>query len=237
VIDTSESVAGRFKFEQTAASDFLQKVLTSGNDSAFVVGVSNSVLLVQDFTSEKSKLSDAINSLAPAGGTALWDAITFAAEELSSLPETQPVARVLVVISDGRDNSSKTTLKQAIESSEHEDVTIYTVSTNDVRYTSTAFLDSIILGDRALKTLAERTGGMAMTPRSIGNLNHSLDDLQDLIRSRYALAYKPALLKRDDQYRAISITAQKSGHKLRVYARKGYYARANVGPAPAGKTN
>ena len=161
----------------------------------------------------------------------MWDAITFAAEKLSSLPESQPVARVLVVISDGRDNSSKATLKQAIESSEHQDVTIYTVSTSDVRYTSTAFLDSIILGNRALKALAERTGGMELTSGSIGNLNHSLDDLQDLIRSRYALAYKPALLKRDDQYRAISITAQKSGHKLRVYARKGYYARANSGPA------
>lgn len=235
VIDTSESVAGRFKFEQAAASDFLQKVLTNSSDSAFVVGVANSVLLVQDFTPEKNKLSDAISSLAPAGGTALWDAITFASDKLSSLPESQPVARVLVVISDGRDNSSRTTLKQAIESSEHKDVTIYTVSTNDVRYTSTAFLDSIILGDRALKTLAERTGGMEWTPGSIGNLNHSLEDLQELIRSRYALAYRPASLKHDDQYRSINITAEKSGHKLRVYARKGYYARDNFAPAQSGQ--
>lgn len=231
VVDTSESVAGRFKFEQTAAEDFLQKVLTDEHDSAFVVGVSNSVLLVQDFTSEKSKLSDAIGSLAPVGGTALWDAVSFAADKLSALAETQPVARVLVVISDGRDNSSRITLKQAIEASEHKDVTIYTVSTSDVRYISTAFLDSVILGNHALKTLAERTGGMALTPGSIGNLNHSLDDLQEFIRSRYALSYKPTLLKHDDQYRSISISAQKSGRKLKVYARKGYYARATFTPS------
>ena len=227
VIDTSESVAGRFKFEQTAASDFLQKVLTNEQDLAFAVGVSNSVRLVQDFTSDKSKLAEGIQSLAPAGGTALWDGVSFAAEKLSSQVETQPVARVLVVISDGQDNSSLATLKQAIEIAEHKDITVYTVSTSDVRYMSTAFIDSVLLGDRALKTLADRTGGMALSPGSIGSLNHSLDDLQELIRSRYALAYKPALLKHDDPYRTINITAEISGHKLRVYARKGYYARAS----------
>ena len=227
VIDTSESVAGRFKFEQTAASDFLQKVLTNEEDLAFAVGVSNSVRLVQDFTSDKNKLANGIQSLAPAGGTALWDAVSFAADKLASLTETQPVARVLIVISDGRDNSSQATLKQAIETAEHRDITVYTVSTTDVRYLSTAFIDSVVLGEHALKTLADRTGGMALSPGSIGSLNHSLDDLQEMIRSRYSLAYKPALLKHDDPYRTINITAEISGRKLRVYARKGYYARAS----------
>jgi Ca-activated chloride channel family protein len=230
IIDTSESVARRFKFEQAAASDFVQKVLTDKEDRAFVVGVSNSVLLVQDFTSDNSKISDAIAAIAPAGGTALWDAVSFAADKLSSTSEAGPVAKVLVVISDGRDNSSRSTLKEAINAAEHKDVTIYTVSTNDIRYVSTAFLDSIILGNRALKSLADHTGGSAFVPGSIGNLTHSLDDLQEFIRSRYALSYKPALLKHNDQYRPISITAEKSGHKLRVYARKGYYAEASFKP-------
>jgi VWFA-related protein len=232
IIDTSESVKGRFSFEQSAASDFVQKVLTKKDDTAFVVGASNSVLLVQDFTSDTTQITDGIRSLAPAGGTALWDAVEFAANKLSEKTESQPVAKVLVVISDGRDNSSHNTLKHAIESSEHKDVTIYTVSTNDVRYLSTAFLDSAILGDRALKNLAERTGGTSFVPGSINNLDHSLSDLQEFIRGRYALLYKPALLKHDDQYRAINITAQKSGRKLRVYARKGYFARASFAQNP-----
>lgn len=230
VIDTSDSIASRFKFEQTAATDFVQKVLTDKDDLAFVVAVSNSVRLVQDFTSDNSEISDGIRSLAPAGGTALWDAVTFAADKLSSRTEDRPVAKILVVISDGRDNSSQSTLKQAIDAAEHKDVTVYTVSTNDVRYVTTAFLDSIVLGDRALKALAERTGGNGFVPGSIGNLNKSLDELQEFVRSRYALSYRPALLKREDQYRSINIVAQKSGHKLRVYARKGYYANANFTP-------
>ena len=232
IIDTSESVATRFSFEQSAAGDFVRQVLTKKEDSAFVLGASNSVLLMQDFTSDNAKITDAIKSLAPAGGTALWDAVEFAANKLGEINETQPVAKVLVVISDGRDNSSRNTLKEVIEAAEHKDVTIYTVSTNDVRYLSTAFLDSAILGDKALKNLAERTGGTSFVPGSINNLNSSLTDLQEFIRARYALSYKPAFLKHNDQYRAINITAQKSGKRLRVYARKGYYARAALTSTP-----
>jgi Ca-activated chloride channel homolog len=223
VIDASESVTKRFSFEQASAAEFVRKVLVGADDLGFAVGVSNSVLLVQDFTSDATKISAGINSLVPTGGTALWDAVSFAADKLAKRTETQPVARVLVVISDGQDNSSKTTLKQVIETAEHDGVSIYTISTSDVRYVSTAFIESTVLGNRALRTLAERTGGNNFTPGSVRNLDHSLADLGDFVRSRYLLAYKPAFLRRDDHYRTIDITAEKSGHKLRVYARKGYY--------------
>lgn len=193
-----------------------------------MVAASNAVLLAQDSTSDLQKIREGVKRLTSAGGTALWDAVDFAVKKLGQANDDRPVAKVLVVISDGRENSSRISLKQAIEAAEHNDVTVYTVSTNDVRYLSTAVLDSAILGNRALTTLAERTGGNSFVPGSIGNLNSSLADLQEFIRARYALSYKPAMLNHDDQYRPISITAQKSGRKLRVYARKGYYARANI---------
>jgi VWFA-related protein len=228
VIDESQSVSNRFKFEQAAASDFVRKSLTNQNDLAFLVGVSNSVLLVQDFTSDSTQLSQAISSLSPAGGTALWDAISFAADKLSKGSDAQPVAKVLVVISDGQDNASSSTLKQAIEAAERADVTVYTVSTNDIRFAATDFLDATVLGDRALKNLAERSGGKSFIPGSLSNLDHSLAELQNYLHARYALSYKPAPLKGDGSYREIRITAKKSGRKLRVYARKGYYARASL---------
>ena len=81
VIDTSASTTRRFSFEQKAAIDFLQKVLTGKDDLAFVVGVANSVLLVQDYTADQEGMSRAIDQLTPAGGTALWDAVAFAAGE------------------------------------------------------------------------------------------------------------------------------------------------------------
>jgi Ca-activated chloride channel homolog len=225
VIDTSASVTSRFSFEQHAAIDFLQKVLDK-NDQAFVVGVANSVLLVQDFTGDQQQMSHAINQLAPGGGTALWDAVAFAADKLAARPEDQPVARMLVVISDGKDNSSSATLREAIASATRGEVFVYTVSTREATDDNdlTVAADLYPVGDRALKVLADNTGGAAFVPGSIRSLNKGLDDLQEVIRSRYLISYKPALFHRDGHYRAIDISARKSGRKLRVYARKGYYA-------------
>jgi predicted RecB family endonuclease len=56
--------------------------------------------------------------------------------------------------------------------------------------------------------------------------------LQEVIRSRYLISYRPAAFQRDGHYREIDITAEKDGHKLRVYARRGYYASAAQRQAP-----
>jgi len=185
-----------------------------------VVGVNNSVLLVQDFTSDQARMAHAIEELAPSGGTALWDAVNFASEKLVNRAETQPVARVMVVISDGADNSSTLTLKEAIAGALRREIAIYTVSTRDALNEQ----ESAVLGDRAMQTLSELTGGAAYRPGSVAKLQGSLSELQEVIRSRYLISYRPASFQRDGSYRAIDITAEKNGHKLRVYARRGYYA-------------
>ena len=219
ILDTSNSVTNRFEFEHAAAIKFLQKVVTHNDDLAFVIGVNNSVLLVQDFTSDQTLTARAVNQLAPSGGTALWDAVAFAADKLASHHEEQPVARILVVISDGEDNSSSTTLKQAIASSLQADTAVYTVSTRE----SDDLDETALLGDHALKTLSELTGGAAFNG-SLRSLNGNLANLQQVIRGRYLVSYKPASFQRDGHYRTIDVTAHKDGHKLKVYARKGYYA-------------
>ena len=220
VIDTSDSVKDRLSFEEQAAVKFLEKVVVNGDDLAFVVGVNNSVLMVQDFTSDRMLTSRAVNQLAPGGGTALWDAVQFAADKLASRPEVQPVARILVVISDGNDNSSTTTLKEAIASAQRGEAAVYTVGTrNEYGEGQEEFV-----GDHALTTLAELTGGTAFAPGSVKHLTASLGDLQQVIRGRYLLSYKPASFHRDGRYRTIDIAVHKDGRQLRMFARKGYYA-------------
>jgi VWFA-related protein len=219
LIDTSVSVTGRFSFEQTAATNFLRQVLVGKDDLAFVAGFSNSIALVQDFTRDLDQISHGIGQLAPVGGTSVWDAVSFAAGKLAETKEKQPVARILVVISDGDDNSSSTTLKQAIEAAERDEVIVYTVSTRNADPEN----DNDLTGNRAMRDLAELTGGSAFFPGSADHLNHSLAELQEVIRSRYLIAYKPVLFQHDGRYRTIAITARKSGRKLRVNSRKGYY--------------
>jgi Ca-activated chloride channel homolog len=226
VIDTSGSIGSRFAFEQEAAGRFLQNVLTNRNDLGFVVGFANSVLLLQDFTSDQTQLSDGIQLLAPGGGTALWDAVGYASRKLGSRAEQGNVAKILVVISDGDDNSSTETLKDAIRAAQSEQVSVYTISTYEP---SVGEPGPVPIGERALKTLAEQTGGASFTPGSVRRLDRSLAELQDVIRSRYLVSYKPAHLQLNGSFRRIDVRAQKSGHRLRVYSRKGYYAKLNSG--------
>ena len=220
IIDMSNSITDRFSFEQNAASKFLE-VVTDKNDLSFVIGFNGSVLLVQDFTSDQARAARALAQLAPGGGTALWDAVAFAADKLAA-PESQPVARVLVVISDGEDNSSRVSLQQAIWAAQRGQVAVYTVSTKEGSEEGSTPL----LGNRALKTLSEQTGGATFTPGSLGGLTRSLADLQQVLRGRYLVYYKPSSSKPDGRYHAVDIKAEKDGHKLKVYARKGYYASA-----------
>jgi Ca-activated chloride channel family protein len=219
LIDTSVSITDRFSFEQKAAANFLRQVLSGKDDLAFVAGFSYSVALVQDFTGDLNQISHGINQLVPVGGTALWDAVSFAADKLAEAKEGRPVARVLVVISDGDDNSSSATLKQAIERAERDEVVVYSVSTRNVNPED----DNALPGNRAMKVLANLTGGAAFFPGSPDHLNHSLAELQQVIHSRYFVSYKPALFRHDGRYRTITIAAKKSGRKLKVNSRKGYY--------------
>jgi len=176
------------------------------------------VFLVQDFTADQTLTTRALAQLAPGGGTALWDAVAFAADKLASRPETQPVARVLVVISDGDDNSSSVSLQQAIWTAQRGEVAIYTVSTREGSSES--------LGNRALKTLSEQTGGATFTPGSLSGLTRSLADLQQVLRGRYLIYYQPASSQPDGRFHAVDIKAEKNGRKLKIFARKGYYASA-----------
>jgi Ca-activated chloride channel homolog len=224
LIDTSDSISGRFAFEQAAADRFVRNVLTNHADLGFLVGFANSVLLVRDFTAENTRLADGIQQLAPAGGTALWDAVDFAARKLSSRNDPEAVARILVVISDGDDNSSNATLKEAIQSAQRGQVAVYTISTYERPASN---VSAAPVGERALKVLAEQTGGASFVPGSVRSLSRSLDELQEVIRSRYLVSYRPAHLRLDGSFRNIGLKAEKSGHKLHVYSRKGYYAKSN----------
>jgi len=218
LIDTSGSVQDRFSFEKRAAGKFLQKVLNGTTDLGFVVGFSSDANVSQDFTAEAKDLKTGIDRLSNGGGTALFDAVSFACWKLAAYPETERVAKVLVVVSDGEDNSSHRSLKQSIEEAESSGVTIYTLSTSEGAGVKSD-------ADKVLQVLADRSGGDSMFPGDLMALDKSLDKLRDLIRSRYLVAYRAVDFAPDGKYHRIRISAEKGGKRLQVHARKGYYAR------------
>lgn len=131
LIDTSGSLKMRFDFEKKAATRFVEGILKNPSDLAFVAGFANDVDVIQDFTSDTKELANGIDKLAISGGTAIWDSVSLACWKLAAFPEKERAAKVLVVLTDGEDNASHTSLKRAIQDAETTGVTVYTISTRD----------------------------------------------------------------------------------------------------------
>lgn len=221
LIDTSDSTERRFLFEKRAAERFVGKVLRGPSDLAFVGGFNDDVSVSQDFTSDPAMLNQGIEKLANGGGTALFDAIYFASWKLAAYPEQDRVAKVLLILTDGEDNSSHRSLKQTIAEAEVTGITIYAVSTAEDPEADTD-------ASRILRTLAERSGGASFFPGGLKALEQSLGKLRDVIRNRYLIAYKAAHFAPNGKYHNIRVSAEKDGRRLQVHVRKGYYARLAV---------
>jgi VWFA-related protein len=223
LMDISGSLQPRFSFEKEAAGRFIQGMLSNPSDLAFVAGFSDDVMVTQDFTADVKQLSDGIDALHIGGGTAIWDAVSFACWKLAAYPEKERVAKVLVVLTDGEDNLSRISLKKAIEDAENTGVTVYVISTKDFNELG-QYGNPVSDADKVLQALAERSGGEAMFPGDLRTLNKTFDKLRDVIRSRYLLAYRPSAFQNDGRFRKITIVASKNGRRMKVHAREGYYA-------------
>jgi Ca-activated chloride channel homolog len=224
VIDTSNSVTERFRFEQDAASAFLRHALDGGGDLAFVMGFSDFPRITQDFARDPDLLSQGVEQLAIGGGTALYDAIGAACEKLRTRSERDMVARILVVLSDGDNNSGTLDLDTAIDAAQLAEVPVYAISTNYAQ-TNYGYNLSAEKGDSNLRKLAEETGGRLLRPVGPKDVPKAFAKIVEELRARYAVSYKPADFASDGHYRRIKIEAQKNGEKLQIRARKGYYAR------------
>ena len=218
LVDASNSVRDRFKFEQESAIEFLNQTVRPKYDKAFVIGFDATPLVTQDFTDNTEFLSRGVRALRPGGGTALYDAIYYACrDKLLKAEQRGPVRRAIILLSDGDDNQSHVTREEAIDMAQRAEVIVYTISTN--------IIGSRNKGDKILERIANATGGRPFFPFQITDVANAFAEIQDELRSQYALSYKPADLKPDGRDHSIEILAQ--NHKnLRVRSRRGYYAPA-----------
>lgn len=217
MVDASNSVRDRFKFEQESAIEFLNQTIRPRYDKAFVVGFDVTPEVTQDFTDNTEALSRGVRALRPGGGTAMYDALYFACrDKLLKEPRNEPVRRAIILLSDGDDNMSHVTREEAIEMALRAEVIVYSISTNitgGARHS----------GDKVLERIADATGGRAFFPFQINDVANAFVEIQDELRSQYALSYNPSDLRTDGRYHTIEILAQ-NRKGLRVRSRRGYYA-------------
>ena len=219
LVDASNSIRDRFRFEQEAAIEFLNQIIRPKSDRAFVIGFDTTAEITQDFTDNTENLSKGVRMLRPGGGTALFDALYFACRDklMKSGSSTGPVRKAVILITDGNDNQSRVTREEAIEMAQKAEVIVYTISTNISGVKER--------GDRVLERISDATGGRAFFPFKIQDVADAFSAIQDELRSQYLLSYRPADFKSDGRFRSIDIVADKKN--LRVRARKGYFAPVN----------
>ena len=238
LVDTSASQERLVDIEQRAASQFFSKVLRP-KDQAFLIQFGAEAELLQDLTNSARILQDGLKQLrlsVPTGGlhpgpvptmqsqagTILYDAVYLAANEKL---KREVGRKAIVLITDGVDTGSKISRDKAIESAQKSDAIIYSIYYVDRAAYGGGF-GTISFGggggEAELRRMSSETGGQVFKV----DRNHSLDDIfreiQDEMRSQYAISYQPPNPKRDGSYHKIDIKLANKDYKPQ--ARKGYYA-------------
>ena len=215
LIDTSGSVKKQLASEEETASEFFSQVLRKGKDIGLIIQFDSEVNLVQDFTDDPQLLINALNTLQVGTSTSMYDAIYVAVvDKLKS----KYGRKVIVVITDGDDNSSKITKAEAIALAQKNDILIYGIGVRG------AFGANF----GVLKKFAEETGAAFFSPNAkFAEIQAAFRAIGEDLRDQYSLAYSSSNKKRDGTFRAIQVQTKVSG--LRVRTRKGYYAPGGPG--------
>jgi VWFA-related protein len=231
LIDVSGSQANLIDIEKRAAAQFFQQVLRD-KDMAFLISFGAEAELLQDLTNsqrllvkglEGLRLNAAVGGLHPSPtgakqrGTILYDAVYLAASEKL---KSEVGRKVIVLITDGMDFGSRVSLQEAIAAAHKSDVIIYSVYYVDPRvYGWGGYSDS------DLKKMSEETGGRLYRVDRKNDLETIFNEIQQEVRSQYAIGYNPTNQARDGSFRRVEVRL--ANKDLKVLTRKGYYAANN----------
>lgn len=228
LMDTSPSTAGKLKFEQESAMNFIYTVTRARKDQVLFATFDHEINLRQDFTNKLDLLDRAVSGVKQMGTqTALYDAIwQFCDEKL----RTAAGRRVMVVITDGEDTFSHADIRDAISIAQRTETTIFAISTK-AGFIST--VPGVEAGevkdkkDRALETLAEETGGVAFFTGDMLSLERAFNKISKELRAQYLVTYKPINDRYDGNFRKIDVRLAEGRKDLKVRTKNGYTAIAD----------
>jgi VWFA-related protein len=256
LVDTSLSQRRLIEQERSASYAFLQQMLREDRDKAFVIHFEGQVELLQDLTSSRQKLESALDALQSpqvqrsgggrqgpghgAGGTALYDAVFLASDEVI---DKQKGRKALIILSDGVDNASRVSLERAIESAQRADTMVYSILFADQdaygggwggraggggwgrrgggRFPQPQPQQSTANGKKVLERISKETGARMFEVSKKQPIGEIYAHIQEELRNQYSLGYTPDRI--EGGYHKINVATRRTD--LIVQARDGYYAR------------
>src|SRR5687767_11415599 len=228
LMDTSPSTAGKLKFQQESAMNFIHTVVKARKDRVLFATFDDEIKLRQDFTDKLDLLDKAVYSVKQLGTqTALFDAIwQFCDEKLRSVPGR----RVLLVVTDGADTYSRADIRDAIDIAQRTETTIFAISTKAGFLSTVPGVEAGQVADkkdRDLLTLAEETGGAAFFTGDMLSLERAFTRISKELRAQYLVTYDPTNKTYDGSFRKIDVKLAEGRDGLKVKTKRGYKAIAD----------
>jgi VWFA-related protein len=241
LVDISTSQRRVIEAQRKAALGFFERVLRPSTDLAFLIQFSSEVELLSDLTGSREALDMSLGRIsqvttepsrsrtraptlgkgAPRGGTALYDAISLASEELM---RNHHGRKALIVLSDGCDTASKLSLGKAIDDALRSDTLIYSIRFADkfaevpMRW-QVGEVPSAEEGREVLQQMSADTGGAQYEVKR--SLTDTFDRIEQELRNQYSVGYTPEMPASPGEFRRIRLTCRRIG--LTVQARRGYF--------------
>ena len=226
IVDNSGSMRDKRAKVEAAALALVKD--SNPEDEVFVVNFNeeayNDLPHGKDFTSDVKEMEEALTRIDARGGTAMRDAIRMSIDH--EREKAHRDKKVLVVVTDGNDNSSLVSLENLVKASQQSGVLIYSIgllSEEERREAKRA--------ERALVALAEATGGEAFFPKEVADVDRIAHQVARNIRNQYTIVYTPANQTMDGTFRQIKVTVKAPGNPT-VRTRSGYYATPDANPTP-----
>src|SRR5271168_3152130 len=235
LVDNSGSMRTKRQAVNSSALDLVR--YSNPDDESFVVNFSDEAYIDQDFTANVNKLRDGLSHIDSKGGTALYDAIMASADYLTK--NAKRPKQVLLVITDGEDNASSTTLEETVRRIQDlQGPVVYSIG---LLYDDTGGGREARRAKRALEMLSNETGGIAFFPKNLSQVDEIAAEVARDIREQYTIGYHSGKPAAQGGFRMVHVEAHAKGYgKLVVRTRTGYYPnmkKASTAAQPKAATN
>lgn len=232
IIDNSGSM--RDKRQKVEAAALALVKASNPNDEVLIVNFNDDAFLDVPFTNDHKKLEEGLTRIDSRGGTAMRDALSMSLDEVKEKGKKNK--KVLLVVTDGNDNTSQLTLEKLIEKAHRAEVLVYCIGLLNEEERREA-----LKAKKALTALANASGGLAFFPKDLAEVEKIALEVAYEIRNQFMIAYTPANQALDGTFRQIKVTVNAPGRPS-VRTRSGYYATplgkaAIPAPPPARKVS
>jgi VWFA-related protein len=222
IIDDSASMQTKRARVEAAALSLVRE--SNPQDEVFIVNFNDEWFLDVPFTSDIHKMEQGIAKIDSRGGTAMRDAISASLDYMRE--KAKKDKKVLLIITDGNDNASNTSLEKIVSRCNQSETLVYAIGlfTEEEKHEGSK-------ARRALNELTSTTGGLAFYPKDVSEVQALASEIAQDIRNQYTITYSPSIQEEDGSYRQIKVVVDAPGKPI-VRTRSGYYAR----PEPHSKT-